>query len=37
MVVHGAGGVDEFSLVGKKKVAFLSDGKIEELEITQKT
>lgn len=33
MVVHGAGGVDEFSLAGKNKVAFLSDEKIEELEI----
>jgi len=34
MVVHGAGGIDEFSLSGKNKVAFLNEGKVEELEIS---
>jgi len=34
MVVHGAGGIDEFSLSGKNKVAFLNEGKIEKLEIS---
>ncbi|MFW6269611.1 MAG: anthranilate phosphoribosyltransferase [Bacillota bacterium] len=30
MVVHGAGGLDEFSLSGKNKVAYLKNGKIKE-------
>ncbi|MDY6895774.1 MAG: anthranilate phosphoribosyltransferase [Thermotogota bacterium] len=34
MVVHGSGGIDEFSLSGKNKVAFLNEGKIEKLEIS---
>lgn len=34
MVVHGAGGIDELSLSGKNKVAFLKEGKIEEIEIS---
>ncbi|RLL89776.1 anthranilate phosphoribosyltransferase [Petrotoga sp. HKA.pet.4.5] len=34
MVVHGAEGIDEFSLSGKNKVAFLNEGKIEKLEIS---
>jgi anthranilate phosphoribosyltransferase len=34
MVVHGSEGIDEFSLSGKNKVAFLNKGKIEKLEIS---
>ena len=34
MVVHGSEGIDEFSLSGKNKVAFLNEGKIEKLEIS---
>ena len=34
MVVHGAGGLDEFSLKGKNKVAYLNQGKIEEYNIS---
>lgn len=31
MVVHGGGGIDEFSLEGVNKVSFLHDGKIDTL------
>ena len=34
LVVHGAGGIDEFSLAGKNKVAFLKGEEIEEFEIS---
>ena len=30
MVVHGAGGVDELSLAGENKTAYLTDGKVKE-------
>ncbi|MFW5897810.1 MAG: anthranilate phosphoribosyltransferase [Halanaerobium sp.] len=30
MVVHGAGGVDELSLAGENKTAYLKDGKVKE-------
>jgi anthranilate phosphoribosyltransferase len=30
MVVHGAGGVDELSLAGKNKTAYLKDGEVRE-------
>lgn len=30
MVVHGAGGVDELSLAGKNKTAYLKEGKVKE-------
>ncbi|RAK11896.1 anthranilate phosphoribosyltransferase [Halanaerobium saccharolyticum] len=30
MVVHGAGGVDELSLVGENKTAYLKDGEVKE-------
>ena len=33
MVVHGAGGLDELSLAGASRVAWLRDGEIRELEI----
>ena len=33
MVVHGAGGIDEFSLAGENKVAYLRNGDIEEFYI----
>lgn len=33
MVVHGAGGIDEFSLAGENKVAYLRNGQIEEFYI----
>lgn len=31
MVVHGAGGIDEFSLEGGNKIAYLQEGKIKEI------
>ena len=34
MVVHGAGGLDEFSLMGENKVAYLNQGKIDYLFIS---
>lgn len=34
MVVHGAGGIDEFSLAGENKVAYLRNGQIEEFYIS---
>ena len=34
MVVHGAGGIDEFSLAGENKVAYLRNGEIEEFYIS---
>lgn len=34
MVVHGAGGIDEFSLSGENKVAYLRNGQIEEFYIS---
>ncbi|MFI5359712.1 MAG: anthranilate phosphoribosyltransferase [Halanaerobiales bacterium] len=34
MVVHGAGGIDEFSLAGENRVAYLHNGEIEEFYIT---
>ncbi|SDC16841.1 anthranilate phosphoribosyltransferase [Candidatus Frackibacter sp. WG13] len=32
-VVHGAGGLDEISILGETKVSYLCDGKVEELTI----
>jgi anthranilate phosphoribosyltransferase len=34
MVVHGAGGVDELSLAGENKTAYLKDGKVREYNFT---
>ncbi|MFW5985137.1 MAG: anthranilate phosphoribosyltransferase [Halanaerobiaceae bacterium] len=34
MVVHGAGGLDEFSLKGKNKVAHLQDGEVKVYNVT---
>ena len=36
MVVHGDGGLDEFSISGPNQVAYLNNGKIEELTISPK-
>ena len=36
IVVHGAGGLDEFSLQGKNKVAHLENGQIKEYYLTPK-
>ncbi len=34
MVVHGVGGLDEISIIGKTSVAWLRDGKVSFMEIT---